>query len=186
MTRSQPKSLPEGKSNWSLNNVWTQEVRGRHCCWEDEYIQIYELKNSRNELPDQGVWKNILEGGKWDTKLTSDNLELKRELENWQLAESFQMKDIGPEVEEVTGPLKATQQQDRARAGPGSQVPRFVVWPPRYCSARHIWAWDNSEIFADSTFLPLHVNATMPSHIASLPRETSGLRFTSNSLKPQV
>ena len=81
-------------------------------------------------LADVSRCENILGGGKGNTKLKSENLELKREPKNWQMVESFKMKEAEPEAEEVTGQLGGTQRDStRARPkeatllGPGSALP---------------------------------------------------------------
>lgn len=77
----------------------------------DQCTQTSELQNSRHMLADVSRCKNMLEGGMWDIKLRSEKLELKSESENWQMVKGFKMKETEPEVEEVTGRLRASQRE---------------------------------------------------------------------------
>lgn len=104
----------------------------------------------------------------------------------WELANGgkLKMKEVELEIEEVTGQLEATQQQDSTSAlheQSGFLLPGSALLLP---SGPYVWTQEfGPEILADSAFLPLHLHATHASPSCYFPHETSGLRFTDDSSK---
>lgn len=180
MTVSHLHSLPEGRSHWGLKKGWAQnwgEAQMRGLVYINQGTQKFKSRVSRLRWIENIPGADIL----WDKKGESENWELQRESDHWQMVEGFKMKAAEPEVEEVTGQLGATRPQDST----GSWVSWFLAQLSLYLFGLSIWTWEQSpQIFADSIFLSLHLNVTLASPGSRyFPRETSGLRFTSDCSK---